>query len=171
MRKKIAIAALLAMLAPVSAPAQDLAALDQAEAALVAAWNATPLAFRHALFVNEAKGFGIYVERPNVFKPGEPLLAYAEPVGYAWKDNGDGTYSFGFDIDLFVKNSAGEVVGSQEKFQQLKLSSHSRNREFMVTLTLTFDGAPAGDYVVEYRAHDLNSDKVGTISLPFTIAP
>lgn len=152
------------------AGAQSLEAIDTAEQAVVAAWNATPLAFRKALFVDNAQGFGVYQARDGAtFKGGEPLVVYAEPVGYAWKDNGDGTYSFGFNVDLLLKSSKGEIVGGQENFQKLELTSRSRNREFMLTLTLNIDGAPAGDYIVEYRTRDIHSDKSAVISLPFTV--
>lgn len=151
--------------------AQSLEAIDRADEAVWQAWNATPLTVRRAVFVSEApQGFGVYKERPgSTFKPGEPLIVYAEPVGYAWKDNGDGTYVFGFNVDLILKSSTGEIVGGQENFQKLELTSKARNREFMLTLTLDVNNAPPGDYVVEYRIHDINSDKVGTMSLPFTV--
>jgi hypothetical protein len=167
------LAAMLALAASGGpAPAQDLAAIQKAEDAVIEAWSASPISFRRAIFVAASPGgFGIFNERPNaVFKPGEPLIVYAEPVGYAWKDNGDGTYTFGFEIDLLLKTAAGAVVGGQEKFQRLALTSHARNREFMLTLTLNLTGAPAGDYVVEYRARDIASDKSGLISLPFTVS-
>lgn len=157
--------------AATSAGAQSIEAIEKAEAAVVAAWNATPLAYRRALFVDHAQGFGVYQARANaVFKSGEPLIVYAEPVGYAWKDKGDGTYTFGFAVDLLVKTSKGEIVGGQENFQTLEMTSRSQNREFMLTLTLNIDGAPAGDYVVEYRTRDINSQKSAVISLPFTVA-
>lgn len=164
-------AAVLALLAATGASAQTLEAIEKAEQAVISAWNATPLTYRKALFVTQAQGFGVYQAREGaVFKGGEPLVVYAEPVGYAWKDEGDGTFSFGFDVDLLVKRSTGEIVGGQENFQKLELTSRSLNREFMLTLTLNIDGAPAGDYVVEYRTRDVNSPKSAVISLPFTVA-
>jgi hypothetical protein len=161
---------LLALLLAGGANAQSLADIERAEAAVLNVWEQTPLSFRRAVFVTEANGFGVYKERENAqFKPGEPLLVYSEPVGYAWKDNGDGTFSFGFNVDLLLKTSSGEIVGGQENFQQLVLTSKARNREFMLTLTLTLTGAPAGDYVVEYRTRDAFGAKSGMISLPFSI--
>lgn len=161
---------LLALLLAGGANAQSLAEIEQAESAVVAVWERTPLAFRRAMFVTEADGFGVYKERETAqFKPGEPLLVYAEPAGYAWKDNGDGTFSFGFDVDLLLKTSKGKIVAGQENFQQLVLVSRAKNREFMLKLTLNVTGAPADDYVVEFRTRDAFSHKSATISLPFTI--
>jgi hypothetical protein len=39
----------------------------------------------------------------------------------------------------------------------------------MVTLTMNVSGAPAGDYVLEYKLRDLASDKSAVINLPFQI--
>ena len=51
-----------------------------------------------------------------------------------------------------------------------ELVSQAQNREFLVSLTLSLNEAPAGDYVLEYLAHDIASDETATISMPFTIA-
>ena len=155
-----------------AANAQDLASIETAEAAVVAAWNASPLVFRTvALLAEPAQGYGIYVERENsTFSPSEPIVIYAEPAGYAWRDNGNGTHTFGFDVDLLVKTAKREIVGGQENFQQIELTSRARNREFMLTLTLTVEGAPPGDYIVEYKVRDRHSEKAGTISVPFKVA-
>lgn len=173
MKRMLAAFAAIGMgLMATGALAQSLEAIDKAEEAVLQAWNATPLIFRHAVFVGEApQGFGVYKERANsTFNAGQQLVVYAEPVGYTHKDNGDGTYSFGFNVDLMVKSPSGEIVGGQENFQKLVLTSRAKNREFMLTVTLDLSNAPPGDYVLEYKIHDLNSDKVGLISLPFTLA-
>lgn len=161
----------MSMLGTPGAQEQDLAAIEKAEAAVVAVWLAAPVTFRRALFVAEPPlGFGIYKERQGrVFGPGEPLVVYAEPVGYGWLENADATFTFGFAVDLLVKTAAGKVVAGQENFRRLELTSRARNREFMLTLTLEIEGAPPGDYVLEYRTRDIASDKAGVISLPFTI--
>lgn len=172
MKRMLAALAAIGMgLMATGALAQSLEAIDKADEAVWQAWDATPLTFRHAVFVGEPpQGFGVYKDRANsTFKSGESLVVYAEPVGYAYKDNGNGTYSFGFNVDLIVKSPSGEIVGGQENFQKLELTSRAKNREFMLTLTLDLTNAPPGDYVLEYKTHDLNSDKVGLMSLPFTL--
>ena len=172
MKRVVAGAVLMSMLGGSVAGAQDLAAIERAEAQLVAAWEASPILFRTAAFVSEPPGgYGIYKERPSPsFAPGEPIMVYAEPVGYGWSENADGTFTFGFAIDLLIKKPDGTVVGGQENFQKVELTSRARNREFMLTLTLNLDGAPAGDYVLEYRTRDIASEKAGVISMPFRIA-
>jgi hypothetical protein len=154
-----------------AAHAQTLQEIDKRDAAVVEAWNAAPLTIRKAIFVSEhPAGYGEYAERPNnSFKQGEKLVAYAEPAGFGWKDVGNGQYQFGFKVDFVVKSADGKVLGGQENFANLAQTSHSRNREFMVLLTLSLSDAPPGDYIVEYTLHDIASSKTATFSLPFKI--
>ena len=74
-----------------ASPDPSIAAIDSARAATIAALKGAPLGFRRVLFVTEAPGgFAIYDPRPNdVFKPGEPLIVYTEPVGITWQQDGD----------------------------------------------------------------------------------
>jgi hypothetical protein len=155
-----------------AAAAQTLNEIDRRDAAVVEAWKATPLTLRRAFFTTEhPTGFGQYAERPNnVFKPGEKLISYAEPVGYGWKDIGDGETIFGFKVDLTIKNADGKILNEQKDFADLSLKSHAHNREFDVVLTLNLTGVKPGDYMVEYTLHDIASDKTGSFTLPFKIA-
>jgi len=152
--------------------AQSLQDVEKAQAALIAAWEKTPLSVRRAIFVaKKAQGFGQFEERSsNVFKPGEPLIAYAEPVGYGWKDVGNGVFEFGFAVDFLIKSPDGKILAGQQDFAKLAERSHARNLEFMVTLTLNVTGAPPGDYVVEYKMRDIAGDKSTSFELPFKIA-
>src|SRR4051812_32600582 len=111
---------------------------------------------RRALFVaKKAQGSGQFEERSsNVFKAGEPLVAYAEPVGYGWKDVGNGMFEFGFAVDFLIKSPDGKILAGQQDFAKLAERSRTRNLEFMGTLTLNGTGAPPGDYVVEYKLRD-----------------
>jgi hypothetical protein len=151
---------------------QSLQEVEKAQAALIAAWEKTPLTMRRALFVaKKAQGFGQFEERSsNVFKAGEPLVAYAEPVGYGWKDVGNGMFEFGFAVDFLIKSPDGKILAGQQDFAKLAERSRTRNLEFMVTLTLNVTGAPPGDYVVEYKLRDIASDKSTVLELPFKIS-
>ena len=154
-----------------SGHSQSLQEVEKAQAALIAAWEKTPLSVRRAIFVaKKAQGFGQFEERSsNVFK-GEPLIAYAEPVGYGWKDVGNGMFEFGFAVDFLIKSPDGKILAGQQDFARLAERSHARNLEFMVTLTLNVAGAPPGDYVVEYKMRDIAGDKSTSFELPFKIA-
>jgi hypothetical protein len=151
--------------------AQSLDEIEKRDAAVVEAWQTAPLTVRHAVFVSEhPTGFGIYKERAsNIFKPGEKLAVYAEPVGYGWKRLGDGLFEFGFVVDFLVKSADGEILAGKQDFARLVQRSHVRNREFMLTLDLDLTGATPGNYVVQYALHDIASDKSTSFDLPFKI--
>lgn len=152
--------------------AQTLGDLDNAEAALVAAWEKTPLAARRAVFVTErAAQYGQFSERTNpVFKPGEALLTYVEPVGYAWKPAGPDGFVFGVTLDFVLKNKAGQILGGQEKFLNFSQTSKNRVRELFLNISLGLTGATPGEYVVEYTLRDQGSQKTTVIRQPFQIA-
>jgi hypothetical protein len=100
---------------------------------------------------------------------GEPIIVCAEPVGFGWKSVEDDQFEFGFTVDLAVKTAAGETVARQDNFGRPALKSRHRNREFMIHLTLHVNDAPPGDYLVDYKLHDLGTDKTATLEMPFTI--
>lgn len=152
--------------------AQSLSEIDKRDAAVIEAWQATPLTVRHAVFVSEhPAGFGMYTPHASdSFKPGEKLTAYAEPVGYGWKQVGNGMFEFGFVVDFLVKSPDGKILAGKQDFARLVQQSHVRNREFMLTLNLDLTGASPGDYVLEYTLHDIASDKSTSFDLPFKIA-
>lgn len=163
--------AALALFAAPPAVAQSLDALTAAEQQVATAWDATPLTFRKTLFATGIEAFGVYTAKDgSAFAPGEQIVVYAEPVGYGYKTNADGTFTFGFNFDLVVKTEAGEIVAGKDGFANFELVSNAQNREFLVSLTLTLNEAPAGNYVLEYLAHDIASDETATISMPFTIS-
>ena len=165
-------ALLLLLAAPGVGYSQSIEEVDKRDAAVQEAWAAAPLTIRRAIFVEgHPDGFGQYVERAtNIFKKGEKLVTYAEPVGFGWKDIGNGLYEFGFKADFVLKTQDGKVLGGQENFADLTQKSHARNREFMVILNLNVTGAPPGDYVVEYKLRDVTGAKSANFSQPFKIA-
>ena len=152
--------------------AQTVEDIDQRRAALLEAWDKTPLTVRRAIFVSgDPEGFGMYEARnSNVFKPGEPLMVYAEPAGYGWKDIGNALFEFGFTVDFAVKSPDRKILAGQQDFAKLVRQSHVRNLEFMLSLTLNLTGAPAGDYVLEYTLRDVTGAKSTKFELPFKIS-
>jgi len=164
--------ALVLLLSAVVAGAQSLEEVDKRRAALIEAWQQTPLTIRKAIFVKgEPRGFGLYEEHPsNEFRPGEKVVVYAEPVGYGWKDLGNGLFQLGFIVDFVIKAKDGEILAGKDNFMRIATDTHTRNLEFMVVLTLNLSSAPAGDYVVEYKLHDVASDKTASFQMPFKIA-
>lgn len=156
---------------PASAVAPTLQDLVTQEAALDATWEKMPLTQRHALFVTQkADLYGNYAPRSsNVFSAGENLLTYVEPVGFAWKDAGDGTLQFGLTLDFQVKTASGHVLAEQKAYQKASFVSRFKNHEMFMNLTLSLSGVEPGDYVLVYTLHDQASDKVSSFEQPFTI--
>lgn len=152
--------------------AQTLQEVEQREAALATAWESTPLAVRRAQFVTKrADLYGQFTPRAsNVFRSGEALLTYVEPVGYTWKPVGADGFAFGLTLDFVVKSRSGEILGGQEKFLNYAQTSRHKVRELMVNITLNLSGAAPGDYVVEWRMRDDNSPKTVTFEQTFSIA-
>jgi len=166
------LAALILLIATIGVgQAQTFQEIDKREAAVYEAWSATPLTIRRAVFVSQhPNGFGQYVERANnEFKKGEKLVTYAEPVGYGWKDVGNGQLQFGFKIDFLIKSPDGKILAGQENFADITETSWAKNREFMVVLTMNLTGAGAGDYVIEYKLRDIASSKTGSFTQRFKI--
>ena len=167
----LAVSCALGMAQPGPLAAQTLGDIEQRENALATAWESTPLTIRRAVFVSKrAELYGQFAQRPNtVFKPGEPLLTYVEPVGYNWKPGPDG-FAFGLTLDFVIKSRTGEILGGQEKFLNYAQTSRHKVRELMVNITLNLTGAPPGDYVVEWRMRDDNSPKTVAFEQAFSIA-
>lgn len=164
---------------PAAAPVKPVAAnasptvqdIDALRKQVTDAWERMPLTQRRAIFVSRPPElYGDYAERPSsTFKAGEKLVTYVEPVGYTWKANGE-MFDFGVAVDFVVKSPDGKILAGQESFAKFVKSSRAKLQEFMLTLTLSVDGAPPGKYVLEYKLRDIGSDKTSTFAQPFTIA-
>lgn len=148
----------------------DLDAYNTIRKAALSIWEQGPLMFREALFVKSAPtGYGIYDPRPNtVFKPGEKLFIYVEPVGFTWKKQG-GLNHAELVSDLILKDSEGKVLGEQAGFGTFTFDSRDNNMEVMTALTIDFTEAPAGKYVAELKFTDKLGKKSASFELPFEI--
>ncbi len=144
--------------------------IDALQGAVTDAWEKMPLTQRHALLVTEkADIFGHFVARPtSEFKANEKLVTYVEPVGYVWTANGGG-YDFGVSVDFAVKTPDGKILSGQDDFGKFAMTSNTKLQELMLNLTLSVDGAPPGNYILQYKIHDLHSDKISSFELPFSI--
>jgi hypothetical protein len=147
--------------------AAAMAALDGAVGTL---WDKSPLVCRRILWVAEkAAGFGEYNPREgNSFKAGADMLIYAEPIGFGWRRSGD-IWHTDMAADLIIRGKDGKELFRKDDFGKFDIGSRARNREFMLNLSISLSGAPAGDYVAETRLRDKVTGKEGTCSLPFAI--
>jgi hypothetical protein len=147
--------------------AKAMAALNAARETV---WNAAPLTINKAVLVAaDPKGFGIYdIRDDNRYRAGEDIVIYTEPSGYAYGRDGD-LYVIGMTIDFEVRSESGESLASQENIAVWQLRSRVPNKEFMGKVTYSFAGIEPGNYVVETRIRDLNSDKVTSFPTRFVI--
>lgn len=149
---------------------KDLEAYDTMRQATLKVWRSGPLLFRKAIFVKKAPaGFGVYDPHPDgIFKPGEKLYIYVEPVGFTWKDQ-DGLKHAQLVADLVLKDSEGTVLGEQEGFGTFTFDIREQITEVMTSLAFDFPEAPAGKYTAELKFTDKLGKKSATFELPFEI--
>jgi hypothetical protein len=138
--------------------------------ALMEVWALKPLSIKGAVLVQEeASGYGQYTPRQgNVYKGGEPILIYAEPVGYRFKRQGE-NYLFGFSADFAILSEEGKVLAGQRDFNKWEFRSREPMFEVYVNLTYNLTGAPPGKYLIETTFNDSFSDGKVSFKLPIVI--
>lgn len=93
-------------------------------------------------------GYGSYTPRAhNRYAPGEPIVIYLEPFGYAHAEVAPGIWSIDLDVDLHVFTPRAEPVAQLLSLAELSRQSRRRAVEFGVQLTYTLTADP-GDYVL-----------------------
>ncbi|HEY6757330.1 MAG TPA: hypothetical protein VI037_08085 [Nitrososphaera sp.] len=152
----------------------QLAELEAAGEQYLSAWNNTAFTSQLDVFIAEGThgGFGIYREHTpaNVFRPGETIVLYLEPVGFGHQpipdtndgeDGGDNNslprtlYLINMTADIIISDAAGTVLQTLENLPTENIISHRQNTEYSLTLTLSQDQPfPVGDYIVTYVVHD-----------------
>lgn len=103
-------------------------------------------------------GYGIYQpHNSSIFKPGEKILLYIEPVGYSYKPMGS-LFLMNFTGDILISDKTGHVLTGFQNLPLSTLISHYKNKELTLTVSLTQTNPfPPGDYVLKYTIHDVPS--------------
>lgn len=117
-------------------------------------------------------GYGVYREHvpANVFRPGETIVPYVEPVGFGHlpitdtsvenTSNTEATsrtwYLMSMTADIYGTDSSGtQVFAIEDIAVASNLISHRQITEIPMTLTLTQEEPfPIGDYILTYVVHD-----------------
>ena len=148
-------------------------ALEDSRGLLAQVWDQSPaLTFGQALLVAEnATGFGVFNPRANnVFKPGDPILIYCEPFGFAYGNPGAGLFSVNFIVDLQVLDASGNQLANAEGATEYNMTSRHQNREVQANITYGLDGIPVGRYTLVTTLRDKNSQKSGAFQTAIEIA-
>lgn len=148
-------------------------ALEDGRDFLAQVWDQSPaLTFGQALLVAEnATGFGVFNPRANnVFKPGDPILIYCEPFGFAYGSPGAGLWSVNFIVDLQVLDASGNQLANALGATEYNMTSRHQNREVQANITFNLDGLPVGRYTLVTTLRDKNSARSGAFQTAIEIA-
>lgn len=168
----------------------DNSQLAQHEAArqqYLASWNNTGFTSQFDVFIAEGTVglYGQYREHvpANVFRPGETIVLYMQPVGFGHQPltetvqleaTGDPVtrtfYLINLTADYIISDPAGTVLTTIEDIPAGNIISHEQITELPMTLTLTQSQPfPAGDYIITYVMHDHVTGQSFQIDRPITI--
>jgi hypothetical protein len=159
--------------------------IEDAKELYLSVWNQTEFNATFSTFVEpfSAAGYGVYEERSNIFAPGETIVLYVEPVGFAHKqiiderggNNNTLLYLMNMTSDYKIAAANGTELELQiiEDEQGLRnITSHRPNTEMYLTLTLTpeVQPLPVGRYVITYSVTDEISGESFELEKDITVA-
>ena len=169
-----------------TAPATNVTATDNmtiedARKLYLSVWNQTQFNATFSTFVEpfSAAGYGVYEERSNVFAPGETIVLYVEPVGFAHRQiigeeggNNNTLYFMNMTADYEIAAATGTKLQLIEDVQAGSITSHRPNTEMPLTLTITpeVQPLPIGDYIITYSVTDDVSGESFELKKEITVA-
>jgi hypothetical protein len=138
----------------------------QAREQYLRSWEQSNFSSEFATFVipNTVNGYGIYDEhRSNIFKPGEPIVLYVEPIGFTHKKLTDESGNALYNVKLIpsvIISSAIDNKSASIDFPPFAFTSHRKNTEAELTITVTQNTPiPEGEYKILYTIKDAQSNK------------
>ncbi|MFL6525120.1 MAG: hypothetical protein ACJ70Q_03150 [Nitrososphaera sp.] len=167
----------------------QLTELEAAKQQYLSVWNNMPFNSQFDVFIAEGthSGYGIFREHvpANVFRPGETIVLYVEPVGFGHEPIAETTgtvegansttipstlYLINMTADMIISDSSGTVLQTLENLPTESFVSHRQNTEFSLTLTLSQEQPfPVGDYIISYILHDQVTGKSFQLDRRITI--
>ncbi len=139
---------------------------ESAKAQYLSAWNHTTFHSGLDTFIQEdsERGYGIYVTHPPVYKPGDTIVLYVEPVGYGFKQvvdqQGNTLNQINLTADITIAGSNGTQLASIPDIPAGLITSHNKNTELFLTLKVTQSSPfPVGDYKIIYTVKDGSTGK------------
>src|SRR5215211_772377 len=160
--------------------ATDNMTIEDAQKLYLSVWNQTEFNATFSTFVEpfSAAGYGVYEERSNVFAPGETIVLYVEPVGFAHRQideeggNNNTLYFMNMTADYEIAAANGTELQLIEDVQAGSITSHRPNTEMPLTLTITpeVQPLPIGDYIITYSVTDEVSGESFELEKEITVA-
>jgi hypothetical protein len=145
------------------------AALGAFDKATDAFWAASPLQLRVVTFADSVAGYGDYAARADaVFRNGDTLRLYFEPVGYGFAPDGDGVKA-GLTVDVEIRTPGGLILGSAKDFARLEWTGRRPMHEVHATVETRLPFLKAGDYLLLLTLRDQGSSKTKDVTLPFSV--
>jgi len=159
--------------------------IEDAKELYLSVWNQTEFNTTFSTFVEpfSAAGYGVYEERSNVFTPGETIVLYVEPVGFAHEqvigeeggsnnNNNSTLYLMNMTADYEIAAANGTELQLIEDVQVGSITSHRPNTEMFLTLTLApeVQPFPVGNYVITYSVTDEVSGESFELEKEITVA-
>ena len=166
--------------------------IEDAKELYLSVWNQTEFNATFSTFVEpfSAAGYGVYEERSNIFAPGETIVLYVEPVGFAHEqvideeggsNNNTMLYLMNMTADYEIAAANGTELQLIEDVQVGSITSHRPNTEMFLTLTLTperfgiieafeVQPLPIGSYVITYSVTDEVSGESFQLEKDITVA-
>jgi hypothetical protein len=161
--------------------------IEDAKELYLSVWNETEFNATFSTFIEpfSAAGYGVYEERSNIFAPGETIVLYVEPVGFAHKQVIDEERGSNNNTLLYLMNMtsdykiAAAANGTELELQLIEdeqglrnITSHRPNTEMYLTLTLTpeVQPLPVGSYVITYSVIDEISGESFELEKDITVA-
>ena len=157
--------------------------IEDAKQLYLSVWNQTEFNATFSTFVEPFStiGYGVYEERSNIFAPGETIVLYVEPVGFAHKqiidkegrgNNNTTLYLMNMTADYKIAAANGTELQLIEDVQVGNITSHRPNTEMFLTLTLTPEeqSLPTGSYAITYSVTDEVSGESFDLEKDITVA-
>jgi len=138
--------------------------LKAAREQYLTAWNSSGFHSQLDSFVNSAEGYGIYQEhKSNIFKPGEDIILYVEPVGFSHMPvniNNTKLYLINLTASIILSDTQGNILFGRENIPIASIVSHTQNTEMFARLRVGQSSPfPPGGYVISYVLTDVPSGK------------
>ncbi len=131
--------------------------------------ESAPLFVRNLAFVTAVQSYGAYTPFDDYeFKPGEPVLLYAEVENYRCKETARG-YHTALRSSYEIFDSSHQKVDEHEFSTNEEYCKNARRDFFTICEFRIPEKLNPGKYVLRLTVADLNGDKAGESSITFQI--